>query len=75
MSKDELLEYLDETGGAEAAQVAARFGLDYAAGAMALLRLTRQGLAHRALDPSRGLLWYQITTRGVERLAYLRSEN
>jgi DNA-binding MarR family transcriptional regulator len=75
MDKDQLLQYLDDTGGAEAAEIADRFGLEYAAAAMALLRITRQGLARRALDPSRGLLWYRITPRGVERLAYLRSEN
>ena len=75
MSKDELLKYLDDTGGAEAVRVAARFGLDYAAAAMALLRLTRQGLAQRALDPARGLLWYRITPRGAERLAYFQSES
>ena len=75
MTKSKLLEYLHATQGAEAAQVATRFGLDYPAAAMALLRLTRQGLASRALDPAGGLLWYQITPRGMDRLAYLRAED
>jgi predicted ArsR family transcriptional regulator len=74
MTKYELLQYLRTTAGVRATQVASAFGVDYPAAAMALLRLTRQGLASRALDPVAGILWYRLTDRGAERLAYLRSE-
>ena len=42
-----------------------------AAAGMALLRLTRQGLIQRALDPEDRLYFYQLTAKGRARLAYL----
>jgi DNA-binding MarR family transcriptional regulator len=74
VTKFDLLEYLRRGGGANSLQVAAAFGVDYATAAMALLRLSRQGHASRALDPEDGLLWYELTERGLDRLAYLQRE-
>jgi DNA-binding MarR family transcriptional regulator len=44
MTKHDLLEHLAEGVSADATEIADRFGLTYAAAAMALLRLARQGL-------------------------------
>lgn len=74
MTKIELLECLSRVGEANSAQVASALGFDYAAAAMALLRLSRQGHVSRALDPSDGLLWYALTDRGLDRLAYLKRQ-
>ncbi len=74
MTKYALLEFLQGTRGTNAAQVAEAFGLDYPAAAMALLRLSRQGHVSRTLDPADGLLWYELTQRGLDRLGYLRRE-
>ena len=47
MSKRELLSFLDEVEHADAERVAEELAMDYAAAAMSLLRLTRQGLVER----------------------------
>ncbi len=75
MSKEDLLSYLSESQGAAAARVARDLAVSYPAAAMALLRLARQGLVERFMDPARGIYWYRLTERGAERLAYLGSEN
>ena len=72
MTKRELLEHLAEVEEADAQEVAAAFGVHYPAAAMALLRLVRQGLAARSIDPHREMYWYALTDRGQARLEYLR---
>jgi predicted ArsR family transcriptional regulator len=71
MSKRQLLTYLDEVRHADAEQVAEELDIGYSAAAMALLRLTRQGLAERRVDPDRGTYWYRLSARGRARLEYL----
>jgi DNA-binding MarR family transcriptional regulator len=75
MDKEHLLSYLKVSQGATAHRVARDLVVSYPVAAMALLRLARQGLVERFLDPARGIYWYRLTERGAERLAYLRSEN
>lgn len=75
MTKAELLEFIAETGEADANQVAAAFGVPYPVAAMGLLRLVRQGLAARSVDPDRGTYWYELTERGHGRLRYLHDPN
>jgi DNA-binding MarR family transcriptional regulator len=72
MTKHDLLEHLAAAGRADAMDVATAFGITYAAAAMALLRLTRQGLVHRCLDPQDGLYFYELSERGHARLAFFR---
>lgn len=71
MEKHELLSYLRAAPSVDAEEVAVAFGVPYPTAAMALLRLTRQGLVTRALDPASGLYWYALSRRGLERLGYL----
>ena len=73
MTKHDLLEHLADGGQADATSVATTFGIGYAAAAMALLRLTRQNLAHRYLDPDDRLYFYELTERGHARLAFFRT--
>lgn len=73
MTKPELLDHLARVRDADAHEVAEVFGLPYPAAAMALLRLTRQGLVVRRLDPGTGMYWYALTEQGEQRLAYFRS--
>ena len=70
MTKHDLLEYFDDAGQADAHEVAQLFELPYATAAMALLRLTRQGLAQRYIEPESTVYWYALSDRGAERLAY-----
>jgi TPR repeat protein len=73
MTKAEALNYLARMRHADAFQVAAAFELPYPAAAMALLRLTRQGLVERRLDPESGLYWYKLSAQGRARLAYFEA--
>lgn len=73
MTKHDLLEHLAENERADAVDVADSFGLTYAAAAMALLRLARQGLVHRYVDPNDGLYFYELSERGHARLAFFRN--
>lgn len=73
MTKASLLDYLDRTDGADAREVASALGEPYSTAAMALLRLSRQGLVARYRDPDTGSYWYQLTERGEARLAYLET--
>jgi len=70
MTKLDLLEFLAGAGSADATEVAKAFAAPYATAAMALLRLCRQGLVQRAVDPLSGTLWYRLTDRGWDRLRY-----
>jgi len=72
MTKHDLLEHLAEGGRADATEIADWFGLTYAAAAMALLRLARQGLVHRYVDPDDGCYFYELSERGHARLAFFR---
>ncbi len=73
MTKHDLLEYLDNTGQADAHEVAQVFELPYATAAMALLRLTRQGLVLRHMDPTAEIYCYTLSDRGMARLAYFEA--
>ena len=75
MEKQELLEYLANAQDSDATEVASVFDVTYAAAAMALLRLLRQGLVARYVDPDAQLHWYQLTTKGKTRLAYFRQSD
>jgi len=70
MTKHDLLAYLAEVGEAEATEIADALGVPYAASAMALLRLVRQGLVGRAIDPRRGTYSYRLTDQGHARLEF-----
>ncbi len=72
MTKHDLLEHLAEEGKADGMEIADRFGLTYAAAAMALLRLARQGLVHRYVDADDGRYFYELSGRGHARLAFFR---
>jgi DNA-binding MarR family transcriptional regulator len=74
MTKHDVLTYLGEVGEADAAETATALGVSYATSAMALLRLVRQHLASRVLDPHRGLYTYQLTDHGYARLAFFQEE-
>ena len=74
MTKHDLLEHLAKHGRADAMDIANRFAITYAAAAMALLRLARQGLVHRYLDPGDGLYFYELSERGHARLAFFRND-
>ncbi len=70
MDKQELLEYLDTNEHSDADEIANVMGMSYSATAMALLRLVRQDLAARHIDPDSQLLVYEITPKGEGRLDY-----
>ena len=70
MNKQELLEYLDTNEHSDADEIANVMGMSYSATAMALLRLVRQDLAARHIDPDSQLLVYEITPKGEGRLDY-----
>ncbi len=70
MDKIQLLEYLDTNEHSDADEIANVMGMSYSATAMALLRLVRQDLAARHIDPDSQLLVYEITPKGEGRLDY-----
>ncbi len=74
MTKHDLLAYLADVDGADAAEIANALNVPYATSAMALLRLVRQHLASRVIDPDRGLYAYQLTDHGHARLAFFEKE-
>ncbi len=74
MTKHDLLAYLADVGEADAAEMANALDVSYATSAMALLRLVRQHLASRAIDPHRGLYAYQLTDHGRARLAFFEDD-
>ena len=71
MTKTQLLHELDRSERPDAHDIAEMLRVSYEAAAMALLRLARQGLAARYLDPDSGLYWYELTPKGEARLDYL----
>ncbi len=70
MDKIQLLDYLDTNKHQDADQIASVMDMSYSATAMALLRLVRQELAARHIDPDTRLLVYEITPKGEARLDY-----
>ena len=70
MSKQEILEFLAQHEHGDAFDLAERFAVPYATAAMALLRLNRQGLVERRIDPVGSTYWYRLNTRGRSRLQY-----
>lgn len=75
MTKFALLEYLMRVGEADANEVAAALRVQYPVAAMSLLRLVRQGLASRYVDPDHRTFWYRLTEQGRARLRYLRESD
>ncbi len=74
MTKHDVLASLAEAGEADAPALADALGVPYATSAMALVRLVRQGLAGRRLDPRRGTYSYWVTDHGQARLAFFEEE-
>jgi DNA-binding MarR family transcriptional regulator len=74
MTKHALLVHLAEVGEADAAEMASALRVSYATSAMALLRLVRQHLASRVVDPHRGLYAYRLTDHGHARLAFFEDD-
>lgn len=74
MRKRDVLAALAQAGEAEATEIADALGVSYTTSAMALLRLVRQGLATRDLDPRRGCYSYRLTDPGHARLAFFGDE-
>ena len=74
MDKVQLLEYLDTNEHSDAEDVANAMQMSYSATAMALLRLVRQDLAARYIDPDTQLYLYEITPKGEARLDYFFEE-
>ena len=70
MDKIQLLEYLETNEHQDADQIASVMDMSYSATAMALLRLVRQDLAARHIDPDTQLHVYEITPKGEARLDY-----
>jgi hypothetical protein len=69
LTKVDLLAYLAD-GPATALDAAIAFHITQAAASTALLRLVRQDLARRAVDPRKGLYVYEVSPKGVARLQY-----
>lgn len=74
MMKYALLACVADAGQADASEMANALGVSYATSAMALLRLVRQHLASRVVDPHRGVYIYQLTDHGHARLAFFADE-
>ncbi len=70
MDKQDLLEYLDLNEHVTAEEVANAIQMSYSATAMALMRLVRQDLGARHIDPDTQLHVYEITPKGEARLDY-----
>ena len=70
MDKLSLLNYLTGVLDAAASDVAQTFQVPLPVAGMALLRLTRSGLATRALDSDRNIYFYSITPKGRDRVQY-----
>lgn len=75
MTKHALLEHLAEIESADAIDVADTFGITYAAAAMALLRLTRQGLLRRYIGADEGHYYYELSERGHARLEFFQAHH
>ena len=70
MNKIDLLQCLDSHVPTVADEIADVMQMSYSATAMALMRLVRQDLAARQVDPDTQLYLYEITPKGEARLDY-----
>ena len=70
MNKAILLSALDSLEQADAVDIAEILQRDYPSTAMGLLRLVRQDLASRYLNPDTQLYVYEITLKGEARLDF-----
>ncbi len=70
MNKAILLSALDSLEQADAVDIAEILQRNYPSTAMGLLRLVRQDLASRYLDPDTQLYVYEITPKGQARLDF-----
>ena len=70
MNKIDLLQCLDSHVPTVADEIADVMQMSYSATAMALMRLVRQDLAAREVDPDTQLYLYEITPKGEARLDY-----
>lgn len=72
--KVEILNYLDKVKDQDARQLAEALQLSCEASGMLLLRLFRQGLLQRELDPDNRMYFYSLTPKGRDRLNYFKSQ-
>ena len=70
MNKAKLLYTIDAFNQADAVEIAGVVRMPYSATAMALLRLVRQDLADRYVDPDTQRFVYELTPKGETRLDY-----
>jgi len=70
MNKATLLYMIDSIDQADAVEIAETLDLDYSSAAMGLLRLVRQDLAARYVDPETHRFVYEITPKGEARLEH-----
>ncbi len=70
MRKQDLLSILARHDDLDAASVAEGLGCTRAAAGMLVMRLARQGLIQRELDPEDRVYFYNLTAKGRARLAY-----
>jgi len=71
MNKAKLLYTIDAFDHADAVEIAEALKLNYSSVAMGLLRLVRQDLATRYIDPDARCFVYELTPKGEARLDYL----
>lgn len=71
MNKAKLLYTIDAFDYADAVEIAETLELNYSSVAMGLLRLVRQDLATRHMDPDAQRFIYELTPKGEARLDYL----
>lgn len=72
IKKIDILSFLETEHDQDARQVAEAFDLSSEASGMMLVRLYRQGLLKRELDPRDQVYFYSLTPKGRDRLDYLR---
>ena len=71
MNKAKLLHTIDAFDHADAVEIAEALESNYSSVAMGLLRLVRQDLASRYMDPNAQRFIYELTPKGEARLDYL----
>lgn len=75
MNKAKLLYTIDAFNQADAVEIANMLELDYSSTAMGLLRLVRQDLAARSVDPDTQRFVYELTPKGEGRLDYFLEDD
>jgi DNA-binding MarR family transcriptional regulator len=71
MDRLDILNLLANAPELDGAAVAERLNGSREAASMLLLRLVRQGLVRRELDPDDGVFFYSLTPKGIARRRYL----